>query len=334
MRTFLDISRLGAVLSIGIALGFATGAVGAESRTGAAGQSPFGPADEIGMLNLMTDASRLAVLSRVSSGKVYDLSVEYRVGMASWTALGEPAYQIWNIHTPRGTVIDNPTGASREANELVTYSGEAISMYVHTGTHIDTLNHFGLRGRIWNGFQADEHLGDRGWLKSGAETVPPIIARGVLIDVAAAKGMAMLPPRYGISAADLEEALKRQGTTLRKGDVVMVRTGRMSVYQDNKAYLTDTPGLTRESAKYLADAGAIVVGADNISTDVSPSQEPDNWIPVHSYLLTERGVNTMQSVYLEELARDRVYEFAWIGAPLKLKGASGAPMRPIALPIR
>jgi kynurenine formamidase len=305
----------------------------ATAEEDTAGVSPWGPDDQIGALNLISETSVLDVLRRVSSGKVYDLSVEYYVGMPSFDFYGQPRYQVWNVHTPQGTTVDNPTKLTREQNELVTYSGSAISMYAHTGTHVDALAHFGLRGKIWNGFETKEHLGDRGWRKAGVENYPPMIARGVLIDVAALKGVDVLPESYGITVDDLEAALQRQGTSVTKGDVVMARTGRMKWFGDRNRYMHNTPGLTRESANYLADRGAILIGADNISTDVWPSKEKVNYIPVHSSMLTGRGVPIMQNVYLEELSRDRVHQFAWIGASLKLRGADGAPMRPIALPI-
>src|SRR5688572_25504929 len=108
------------------------------------GKSPWGPGDEIGTLNMMTDASRANVLSRVAGGKVYDLSVEYFVGMPSWHLLGDPRYQFWLTHTPRGTAVDDPAGLGPKQNQRVAYTGDAVSMYTHTGTHIDALNHFGL----------------------------------------------------------------------------------------------------------------------------------------------------------------------------------------------
>ncbi len=162
---------------------FANG-IRAEERT--VGNSPWGQADEIGRLNLITQASRASILSRISGGAAYDLSVEYFIGMPSWQAAGDPHYRIWMTHTPRGTVLDDPLNVGKPMNEHVSYSGAAVSMYTHTGTHIDALNHFGLNGQIWNGFRAAEHLGDRGWQVAGVENIPPIVARGVLIDVAAA----------------------------------------------------------------------------------------------------------------------------------------------------
>lgn len=298
------------------------------------GTSPFGPQDEIGMLNKVTPDSVFKVLRRISSGKTYDLSVEFYVGMPSYYFLGQPRFQIWNVHTPQGTIVDDPNGLGKEKNSHVTYSGSAFSMYAHTGTHIDALSHFGLQGRIYNGFKTEDHLGDRGWRKAGIEKFPPIIARGVLVDVARYKGLEVLPESYGITVEDIQGTLRAQNVVLEDGDVVMVRTGRMRWFKDNDKYMHNTPGLTRESANFLADRGAIVIGVDNISTDVWPAQESKNWIPVHSAMLSQRGVPIMQNVNLETLAADRVYQFAWFGAPLKLRGSDGAPMRPVAIPIR
>lgn len=300
-----------------------------------AAKSPWGASDELGRLNMMTDASRAAVLARVASGKAYDLGVEYFVGMPSWSALGDPTYQYWMTHTPQGTVNDDPMRLGRPMNEKVSYTGDAVSMYTHTGTHIDALNHFGLHDHIWNGFRAEQHLGDRGWTKAGAETIPPVIARGVLIDVAGARGVDVLGDSYGITAQDLQQALAKQRVSVERGDVVLIRTGRMRKFRDAKAYMESPPGLTLSAARWLVDErGAMVLGGDNLSLETFPVETPDNWIPVHTWLLAERGVPIMEVVDLEALARDRVYEFAFIGASLKLRGASGAPMRPVALPLR
>jgi hypothetical protein len=126
-------------------------------------QSPFGPADQIGMLNLVTAESIHRVITEIRSGKIFDLAVDYFIGMPSWTQTGDPPFQMWMSHTPRGTVIDDPAQVGRTENELVSYSGDCITMYTHTGTHVDTLAHFGYHGRIWNGFSAEDHLGSRGW---------------------------------------------------------------------------------------------------------------------------------------------------------------------------
>lgn len=298
------------------------------------GQSPWGPADEIGTLNMMSEASRRQVLADADAGRVYDLSVEYFVGMPSWHLLGDPRYQYWLTHTPRGTAVDDPAGVGAAQNAAVAYTGDAVSMYTHTGTHIDALNHFGLQGRIWNGFAADEHLGDRGWRRAGVEKYPPIIARGVLIDVAAHKGVPVLPDSYAITRRDLEQALARQRVALRPGDVVLIRGGRMTTWPDDR-YVHQQPGLSLEAARWLAeDRQAMVIGGDNLSLEHFPVQPGSTWVPVHTYLLAQRGVPIVEVVNLEELSRDRVYEFAFVAAALRFRGASAAPFRPIAMPLR
>ncbi|GJM35846.1 MAG: polyketide cyclase [Saprospiraceae bacterium] len=297
-----------------------------------AGESPWGPEDEIGTLNMMTNATRFQVLSQIKSGKTYDLSVEYFVGMPSFHALGDPGYQYWLTHTPHGTIVDNPNGLGEEMNRKVSYTGDAISMYTHMGTHIDALNHFGLNGKIWNGFTPEEHLGDKGWKKTGAETIPPIIAKGVLIDIEASKGP--LPANYRITAHDLQEALKKQGVSLEKGDVVLIRTGQAQFYEDANHYLDNYPGISLDAVRWLVeDQNIMLLGADNLSFEAFPPERPDNWVPVHTYLLAEKGVMFIEQMFLEELSVDKIYEFAFIASSLKLRGASGSPIRPIAIPV-
>ena len=297
-------------------------------------QSPFGSDDEIGMLNLVDGESRRAIMDRADPSRVYDLSVDNFVGMPGWFGAEDQPYQIWMTHTPRGEQADDIMRVGKAANELVSYSGDSISMYTHTGTHIDALNHFGYRGRIFNGFSVDEHLGSRAWRKAGADKYPPIIARGVMLDVAGMLGVDVLEPSYGIGEKDLRGCLKHQGTELRSGDVVLVRTGRMRLWPDRAAYLPNPPGVNREGAEFLAKAGAIVIGADNHSLEQAPSADPENWQVVHTYLLAEAGVPILEIANLEELAEDRVFEFAFVGACIRFRGATGAPMRPIAMPLR
>jgi kynurenine formamidase len=303
----------------------------AEERT--VGQSLWGPEDQLGRLNMMTKQSKMAILSRISTGDVYDLSVEYFTGMPGWFPAGDPRYAFWMTHTPKGNVVADPMKVGKEMNEHVSYTGSAFSMYAHTGTHIDALNHFGLNGKVYNEFSADEHLGDHGWTKTGAETIPPIVARGVLIDVAAYKGVNELSAGYRIEQKDIVGALEKQKVKLAKGDVVLIRTGRMQSYEDTDAYLENPPGLGMDGARYLVEKGAMVIGGDNLSLEAFPSEVEDNYIPVHTFLLAQHGIPIMELVELEGLSKDKVYEFAFIGGSLKLRGADAAPMRPIAIPI-
>jgi kynurenine formamidase len=144
----------------------------------------------------------------------------------------------------------------------------------------------------------------------------------------------VLPLSYGIGPDDLEGCLKHQRTELRPGDVVMVRTGRMRAWPDPAAYINDAPGLNRAGAEYLAKGGAVTIGGDTLALEQVPSTDPENWQVVHTYLLAEAGVPIMEVVDLEALAAEKVFEFCFFGACLKLRGATGSPMRPVALPLR
>lgn len=295
-------------------------------------QSEWGTNDEIGTLNMMTDQSRAGAL-KPTTGKAYDLSVDYFIGMPGFHLLGDPKYQYWLTHTPRGTVIDNPNGQGEVINNTVSYTADAISMSTHTGTHIDALNHFGMNGKIWNGYEAEKYLGDKGWKKSGAETIPPIISRGVMIDVARYKGKEVLDKNYRITVEDLKGALEKQKVKLETGDVVLIRTGQAAFFKDTNKYIDQYPGLSLASARWLVeDQKIMIIGADNLGLEVFPSDQKGNWVPIHSYLLAEKGVMFIEKMFLEQLAADKVYEFAFIAASLKLQGASGSPIRPLALP--
>ncbi|KQR94282.1 MAG: cyclase family protein [Microbacterium ginsengisoli] len=292
--------------------------------------SPFGVDDEIGMLNLLNDVASDELLRRVTGAPV-DLSVDYFIGMPSWQAFGDPAFQIWMTHTPQGNLVDDVIGVGEAQNSLVGYSSDSISMYTHTGTHVDALNHFGYGQSIWNNFSQDKHLGSRYWTKGGADKHPPIITRGILLDVAAHEGTAQLPPSFLITPELLADTAKAQGVAIQPGDVVFIRTGRMQAWPDSDAYIVDEPGIARDGAEWIAKQGAAIIGSDNAAIEVRPSQDPENFHDVHTYLLAEAGVPMLEIADLEGLSAAQMYEFAFIGAALKIRGATGSPIRPLAL---
>lgn len=306
---------------------------GKFAPTGEVAKSPFGPEDEIGMLNLANDAARRSILRHIDPGKTFDISVDHFIGMPSWTAAGDQPFQIWMTHTPNGTIVDGSPGRDKAENSSVAYSGDAISMYTHTGTHIDALNHFGRNGKIWNGFVAADHLASRHWTKGGADKHPPIIGRGILLDIPALLGIDELPASYQIGAADLQAALTHQRTELRFGDVVLIRTGRMRAWPDRERYLYASPGLNLDGATFLARAGAMLVGADNASLEYTPHPLEEHWNPVHCFMLSEAGIPLLEVADLEALSAERLYEFAFVAAGLKLRGATGTPVRPLIFPL-
>ena len=295
-------------------------------------RSPWGPDDEIGRLNWITPERSLALLGRTGGGRIFDLSVDYFMGMPAFDAFGDPPYQISMTHTPRGTIVDNASGLGADVHRKYSYCGDAVSMYTHLGTHIDTLVHLGYYDHFWNGMNVEQHLGSRGWTLGGADRYPPLIARGVVLDVAALHGVACLPDTYAIGPGDLRGAAERQGVELRRGDVVLIRTGKMQVWPARAYIETPMPGIDLAAARYLCEeAGAMIVGADTAALEAFPGEE-EGYAPVHCYLFATAGTPIMEVVNLEELAGDGVDEFVFVGMPLPLRGATGAPLRPIALP--
>jgi kynurenine formamidase len=331
----LRLNHTGICSSVALALLVTTAAVASERGIDAqVGKSSIGAEDQLGKLSLMTSATQAKILACASASRIYDLAFDFFSGMPSFTELGDPPYQFWMTHTPAGARNEDPLKVGDVANRTVTYSGDAVAMYTHVGTHIDSLAHFGLHGRVWNGFEAASHLGDKGWDVNGANKIPPIVARGILIDLPAAKNTSELPAGQAITPSDIQRALTAQKVTITAGDVVLIRTGRGAKFADADAYKANPPGLTVEAARLLAQSGAMIVGVDLINPERMPSGLEDNYLPVHTYLLGEQGILILENLNLEALSQDRVYEFALIAASLKYRGASGAPLRPLALPLQ
>ena len=262
----------------------------------------------------MTPETQAAALAAADASRAFDLAVDYFMGMPSWTRLGDPTYDIWLTHRP-----------SAEGHA---YSGTAISMYTHVGTHICSLNHLGSENRFWNDWNEAEHLGGHAWRVGGR--YPPIIARGVLLDVAGAKGSDCLPDSYAITPDDLDSA---GADVLRRGDVALVRTGRMSRWPDHHGFMDDPPGLGMDAARALAERAEVMCVGVDAGGEALPPEEPGKFLPVHSYLLAEAGAPVIENLWLEDLAAARIREFAFLAFPLKLAGSTGAPIRPVALPV-
>lgn len=280
----------------------------------------------MGSLSRMTPQTQRAILRRADGAKTYDLSVEYFMGMPSGV---DPAYQISMCDRPHAASLDGMTAeATRQATATV--SSDAIVMNTHTGTHVDALNHVGIDGTIYGGHRPETHLGASGWTQGGSEQIPPIVARGLLVDVASALNVDCLEPSYEISQGECEAALEDHGLAVQEGDVVLVRTGRMTIWPQ-PGVLANPPGLGVAAARWLTSQGVLAVGADQDCVETWPSRDPDNWLPGHCHLLAEAGVLLFEMLYLEELARDGIHEFCFVAAPLRLRGATGAPVRPLAI---
>jgi kynurenine formamidase len=276
--------------------------------------------------------SVLRAISLVKSGSIYDLECERWNKMPLW--LGHPPFQVLSYRTPHGLRVsgDHPEFLGQNDPRMGWFS-EMVIGTVHSGTHIDALGHIttGDDAHWYGGMNEAEDSGDFGLLRGDACAIPPLLTRGVMLDVASYKGVDVLPKGYAISLDDVQGTLSRQGLQIEKDDVVIVRTGYMGVWPKAECADVYGSGITWEVAAYLADRGVVVVGADTESLEVVPSVDPTNPHPTHIELLNKRGVHIMEMVYQEELARDQVYEFLFVMSPLKIRGASGSLIRPLAV---
>jgi kynurenine formamidase len=300
----------------------------------------WGKEDEVGALNAMTDASRAAALKLAVQGKVYDLGVTYSRRSFKWP--GHSPGEIISFRSPPGETAQKESVVDRQLNPSETlWHSNAIFINDNVATQIDGLGHVtvGADHHWYNGFKEAEWGGDFGVLKCDAVTIPPIVARAVLLDIAAARNVDELPAHYAITPADVDAALAREKVKLEPGDVVLVRTGTARHWGadgDNHAKLGehDSAGITLETAKYLVERyGAMLIASDTTGLEVGPAAAgSDSFIPVHKYLLIEQGVHIGELHYLEDLARDRVYESCYICAVNKIAGTvAGFTLRPIAI---
>jgi kynurenine formamidase len=307
----------------------------------------WGKEDEVGALNEMTEGSRLAALRLVEQGKVYDLGVLYDRTSYKWP--GHSPGEVISFRTPEGVKRqgDLPDIVNNNISKTAWHSS-ALFINDNVATQIDGLGHAteGDDNHWYNGFTEREWGGNWGLRKADASKIPPIIARGVLIDVAGAKGLDMLPGHYPVTVMDLEQALQKQKTQLRPGDVVLIRTGTLAYWGETgsdhaKIAEHDSAGILVETAKWLVEQnGTIMICSDTSGVEYQPNPETmkdfreryRSFMPLHNYLLIDQGVHTGEFHYLEDLARDRVYEFCYIATTNKIKGASaGFALRPIAI---
>lgn len=265
-------------------------------------------------------------------GRVYDLDCVRFPGMPLFP--GHPPFQVMAYRTPRG--LDNQGDQEWLADNTVKFAwqSEMVMGTVHSGTHIDALSHItcGDEHSWFGGGNAERDLGDFGPLRDDATEIPPIIARGVLLDVAGSRGVDALSAHEPIGPEELRSVCRSQGSEIRPGDVVLVRTGYLSGWPDADFISAhEQAGIDRDAALWLAEHGVVAVAGDTESLEVLPSTVSGNPHPVHIALLVERGIFILEMVNCEELARDRIHEFCFMCLPLSIRGATGSMVRPVAV---
>jgi kynurenine formamidase len=202
----------------------------------------------------------------------------------------------------------------------------------HTGTHIDALCHQSDALVLYGGVPVDGRVQtSRGFKRLAVEEIPPILAPGVLLDVAASKGVEALEPGYAVTEEDLEACCKEQDVSVEPGDVALVRTGNARYWDDPDRYLAG-PGMATGASYWMAEKRVFAVGADNMAWDVPGLRDPElGLLPGHLILLARRGIYIIENLALEELSAARGYRFDFVCTPLKFVGATGSPVRPVAV---
>jgi kynurenine formamidase len=281
--------------------------------------SVWGADDERGAANLQSAESVLAAARLIRDGKTYELGkvLDGTIPMSPGRTFA------LNVQRTSG-----PNGRNQQGGNEETVFTELGQM----GTQFDGLAHQQLGPYLYNCVEAAKVARRGGFTKLGVEKAGSFFARGVLLDIAALKGVDMLPDDYMITVADIEAAMARQNVEVRKGDAVLIRTGWGRLWTvDNARFIKGEPGIGLEAAEFLVKRNVMIVGSDNWAVEVRPYPDKGLFLPVHGYLLNVNGIYLIENLDLEALARDKANEFAFIVAPLKLRGGSGSSVAPIAV---
>ena len=293
------------------------------------GRQEVGPVRDIPS-SVVVDAARM-----VKKGRSYSLAAARFPGMPLFP--GHPPFQVLNYRTPPGIKAEQaqPWGPPNEVE--LGYMAEYVMATSHSGTHVDALAHMtvGDDNHWYGGGNTAEHLSDHGPSFGDAEKLPPFFTRGVLLDPPAYRGIDALPAGEPVGADELQAIAKAQGVEVRRWDVVLIRTGYLKYWPDwDEMVKHKTAGPDLSAAEWLLEKGVVATGTDTETYEVQPAPDrgkPANPQPVHTKLLIENGIYLLESVYLEEIARDQVYEFLFVMLPVKIRGATGSMVDPLAV---
>ena len=290
---------------------------------------------DIGPIGRQTAADVVRAAGLVREGRMISLAAVRYPGMPLFP--GHPPFQVLNYRTPRGIRVTGarPWGPVNEAG--LGYMAEYVMATSHSGAHMDALAHMTVDDDMhwYGGGNADEHLTDFGPTYLDASTMPPFFTRGVLLDAAGFRGVPCLPKGSPIDAAELEAICAAEGVEVRAGDVVAIRTGYMGLWPDAEAMAAHkTPGPDLSAARWLLERGVVATGTDTETYEVQPAPDPGptgNPQPVHTLLLIQNAIYLMESLDLESLASERLYEFLFVALPVKIRGATGSMVDPVAV---
>lgn len=285
--------------------------------------SRYGADDQIGAMNLLNAQKVLEAARLVQRGQVYRLGVP--VGRET------PAFP------PRSASVtvmmpDQFEGATVPSENRMSYADDMFTGWLGVGSQIDSFAHLGIDNVFYNGNHARDFMRTTGVTRLGVEGIPPMVTRGVLVDMAKARGKPMLDEGEIISADDLRAAMRDQGVEVRQGDVILIHTGWVELLERDPArFGKGEPGIDNGAAEFLASLGVVAVGADTWGVEAVPFKNPNRIWEGHQTLLAKNGVHILEVMDTRALARDGAKEFLFVlGQPL-LRGAVQAIINPIAI---
>lgn len=292
-------------------------------------QSPWGPADQRGATNYVTPEVTLEAVRSVQTGRILELSHEIQAGHPRLEPFISPLQiSMWAVPDTIRPLLKEHFQATNDVGVFT----ERVELCMHTSTHIDALGHFTIGDEMFNGYHYQTSSTNWGLKQLGIEQVPPLITRGVVLDVAATKGVEHLDGGEVVTVELLQKALNAARVTLQPGDVVLIRTGWGKYFMtDNVKYTESEPGIDLDAARFLTEQKVCAIGADTMAVEVMPNPDPHLVLPVHQHALVEKGVHLIENVNFEEVLEAGVNTFCFILLALKLVGATGSPVRVIGV---
>jgi kynurenine formamidase len=282
----------------------------------------WGNDDERGALNYIGQDEVRRATALVRTGEVLRLAQL----LSSKTPV--PAHRCGLQHFMGRDGGDYAAGSKRPGG--FQFAEDTVVMPLHIGTHVDALCHAWYDDKMYNGFSGNDVRSVRGAEKLGMEKMPPVVTRGILLDIVKLKGGVLVPGEV-IDRADLEAAAAAAGVTPGRGDAVLIRTGWLESQKGVKQPSFDVePGIEIEAARWLAEAGVAIVGADNFAVEVLPFAE-GTVFPVHQLLIRDYGMPLLEGMMLDPLVASGRHEFLFIASPLPIVGATGSPLAPVAV---
>jgi kynurenine formamidase len=288
--------------------------------------SEWGRDDQIGAANRITPERTIAAASLVKIGASHPLGIVITPGMPAYP----PRYTQLQVVQP-----EHPyrTDASHKLGWKISANDDLVQMWLGTGPQIDGLGHLGEHGEFYNCHQGTDFAAITGLTKLDISQIPPMVARGVLIDVAKHFDVRHLSPAQPISSADLQNAMNEQNITVREGDVILLHTGYTDAYleADPQLWGSTIPGITNDAARYLASLKPLAVGADTWGLGAVPPKPGDKVFYDHVILLKQNGIYILETMNTGRLAEEAVKEFMFVLGQARLKGAVQMVINPVAM---